>query len=134
MSNFGRGLFYKYSCKTISESIYRLSSRICLKVFLFLALVVILLIGIERLRSFHRGSPKEHSCETMSKSVHRFKKRSCLKVFFLLFLYWPSCSVEQNRFSNFGEYHLRKHPVKLLENPSIRLFSRRSRLKPVSYL
>ena len=105
--------FKKYFCEIISESIHRLSSRIRLKVFLYLALMTILFNGENDLRNFHGGSPKEHSCETMSNSIHWFMKRSCLTEqnglagevllsFFLFITLAAMFLTKWNGLSNFG--------------------------------
>ena len=70
LSNFGRGLPKKPSCKIISKSVNWLRRRNHLKVFLFLALAAILFKKRNGLSNFGRQSPKEHSYEIISKSVH----------------------------------------------------------------
>ena len=94
------------------------------KVFLFLALAAILLIGAEQFVNFDRGSPKKHSCEIISKSIHQFGRKSCLKGF-------PFLALAATLFSQAEQFEQfcfkgdpRSIPVKLFQNPSTDLEER----------
>ena len=73
LSNLGRELPKEPSREIILKFVHRFSRRMCLKLFLFIALSPCSMEW-NHLSNIGRGLAKEHFCEIISKSVHKFRE------------------------------------------------------------